>query len=242
MRATEIYKGLTTNYFLVRSTRALAQVGAGLRDYMNCLCFLGGAGTPHSRFGLPCSVLRRLSAVCTLGASPHGTRPRNQLHFLMLGKGASHQIPGRLLTGRVSELWPRAPHAIDTPLGRLDRTAAGETAKHFKPGRPPLPLFVRFICFSPGCKSLEAKCQAMTFAILVLDGMSQLAARFAVHQHTVARLDSFEDHSGFLPAIVQEAWRLEEARQLRTLRVTHTFWAALSVATVFWLEGPLPRA
>ncbi len=87
VRATGNYNGLTTNYFLFRSTLALAQVGAGLRDYINCLGVLGGAGPPHSRFGLPCSVLRRLSAVCTLGASPHGTRPRNQLHLLMLGRG-----------------------------------------------------------------------------------------------------------------------------------------------------------
>ena len=82
----------------------------------------------------------------------------------------------------------------------------------------------------------------MTFAILLLDGMSQLAARFAVHQHRVAQLDSFHDHAGFLPAIVQEHWRLQEARQLRTQRVTHAFWAALFVVMAFWLEDPLPRA
>ena len=82
----------------------------------------------------------------------------------------------------------------------------------------------------------------MTFAILLLDGMSQLAARFAVHQHRVAQLNSFYDHAGFLPAIMNEHWRLHQARQLHTQRVTHAFWAALFVATVFWLEGPLPRA
>jgi hypothetical protein len=93
-----------------------------------------------------------------------------------------------------------------------------------------------------GLQILEAKCQAVVFAILLLDGLSQLAARYAVHQHRAANLDSFRDYSGFLPAILEEHRRLHEARQLRTQRVTHAFWAALFVATVFWLEGPLPRA
>ena len=67
-------------------------------------------------------------------------------------------------------------------------------------GGRPSPL-LRFICFSPGCKSLEAKCQAVCFALLLMDSMSEPAARYAVHRHWVAKLDSFYDHAGFLPAI-----------------------------------------
>ena len=241
VRAKENYKGFTTKYFLFRSTRALAQVGAGLRDYINCLGFLGGAGPPHSRFGPPCSVLRRLSAVCTLGASPHGALPRNQGHLLMIGRGLPHQIPGRLLTGRVSELWAPGLHAIDTPLGRLDRTAAEETANHFKLGRPPLTLFSLSVLFA-GLQSSGAKCQAVCLAILLLDGMSERAARFAVAQHYGANLDSFWDHHNFMDVVRAGAASLHEDLQLRTQRVTHAFLAALFVVMAFWLEDPLPRA
>ena len=73
----------------------------------------------------------------------------------------------------------------------------------------------------------------MCFALLLMDGMSELAARYAVHQHEVAKLDSFHDHAGFLPLIRAAAQKRYEARQLRTQRVTHAFWAALFVVMVF---------
>lgn len=159
----------------------------------------------------------------------------------MIGRGLPHQIPGRLLTGRVSELWAPGLHAIDTPLGRLDRTAAEETANHFKLGRPPLTLFSLSVLFA-GLQSSGAICQAVCLAILLLDGMSELAARCAVAQHAGANIDSFWDTHNFLNVVRAGARALSQDLQLRTQRVTHAFLAALFVVMAFWLEDPLPRA
>jgi hypothetical protein len=111
---------------------------AGLHE----LSMLFGRGR-DAAFEVRTSLFCVATVVCRLhawGFSSRDAAPKS-VTFSHAGKGgASHQIPGRLLTGRVSELWPRAPHANDTPLGRLDRTAAGETANHFKLGRPPPPF------------------------------------------------------------------------------------------------------
>ena len=159
----------------------------------------------------------------------------------MIGRGLPHQIPGRLLTGRVSELWAPGLHAIDTPLGRLDRTAAEETANHFKLGRPPLTLFSLSVLFA-GLQSSGANCQAVCLAILLMDGMSEPAARYAVSQHPAAAIDSFWDERGLMATVRAGVRALAEDLQLRTQRVTHAFLAALFVVMAFWLEDPLPRA
>ena len=75
-RVKEPYKGVTTNYFLFRSTRALAQVGAGL--HKNYLVFLGGAGPPHSRFGLPCSVCDGCLPCARRGFSSRDAAPKSR--------------------------------------------------------------------------------------------------------------------------------------------------------------------
>ena len=143
-RVKEPYTGVTTNYFLFRSTRALAQVGAGLHKLSGVFGW-GRAAAVEVRTSL--FGVRRLSAVCTPGASPHATRPRNPGQLLMLGVRLSNQIPGLLFMSGISELGPLALHAIHTSPGRLDRTAAGEDTLNLCGCPSP---FFRCICFSPG--------------------------------------------------------------------------------------------
>ncbi len=60
-------------------------------------------------------------------------------------------------------------------------------------------------------------CQVVCFTLLLLDGMSENSARFAVHRHPVAAIQSFHDHSGFLP-VVRAAVLADQARHLVGLK------------------------